>query len=835
MCIGQGWTRPPLPYATMPPMRGRWGPIAALVCALGIALAPSAVAAGPPSRPTTFRPRIANALGLIPPNNMSSRVIASALSGTAREPAQYHGGQVMAHGVTVHTIFWGAKGSFHGSPGHGIPTYEGLIEQFFTDVAHDSGRKSNVYSTLVQYAEGTKPGAITPGRYAIAYSKSADNIIDTHPYPKHGCKSAGGLKKCVSDEQVQHEVNRLITEHHGKRGLTQLWFVFLPPKVDECISPGSCGTDAFLGYHSDSDLGHGVVIYAVAIDPLIEGPVPKHQDPEGYPEAEDTIDTAAHETEESITDPEGVGYMDPNGYEVADKCERPVLGKPLGHAPDGAPYNQLINGHEYLFQEMWSNDNHGCVQRTTATHNVLPLPQINLVQFSPHLTGNIERKQAGVHVKMTLYRASAAHKPVAVASGTGTTSSSGAWSLSLGHHAVGDDRDELIVQYSGAGAPSPHKVAILPGNGHNPYTESGWTGWTEMDYGSRASNHPPSLELGPCFQTGVEHYAIGGKRGASSPTKWCNTKTDVATQRLAAAPKAGQSITWSANDNRAFGPSKGAAAPNPYGGLVNMTVPVGQPGSVSLFHNPLHYFKPGGFPTCDADLARQRVSCAGLVPGQRYELKDGGKNASGKADKQGVVSAHLAVKGGEVVALTGGGRTLTHLHVANLRVEVKGNSKKASGGHCQPGEYYDPPLSKVKTNHSAGSLAGGLALTGEICPLNGNPKGLPVAHVVQTDEFSGGETQTEVAHMGALSLPNGATRAGAFVARARAQLSGSSVPERIALKIVRGAKTVFSARNVNTSHGVRVAGLSAGSYEAIWTVSDANGDTRTVVTRFTER
>ncbi len=457
----------------------------------------------------------------------------------------------------------------------------------------------------------------------------------------------------------------------------------------------SCGTNAFLGYHSVGDLGHGAMIYAIAIDPLIEGPVPKNQDPEGNPEAEDTIDTAAHETEEAMTDPEGVGWMDPNGFEVADKCERPVLGKPLGHAHDGAPYNQLINGHEYLFQEMWSNDKRGCVQRTTATSNPLPLSQVNLTQFSPRITGNTERNKAGVHVKVTLYRSGADHKRVAVASGSGTTKSNGGWSLSLGHHAVGDDRDEIIVAYSGSGAPSPHRQSILTGNGGNPYTESGWTGWTGVDNGSRASTH--SLKFGPCFQTGVEHYAIGGKRAAGSSTKFCSTKTGVATVHLKTPLGPSQAVTWSSNDNRAFAPSKGGPAPNQRGGLVNLTVGVGEPGSVSLFSNPkvlAQFFKEGGFPTCTAFLSRKRVSCAGLVPGASYKLTDGAKHASGKANAKGIVSGRLAVKGGDVVALSNGSRVLTRLHVAHLHVIVKGHAKTASGGSCQAGDYYGPPLSK---------------------------------------------------------------------------------------------------------------------------------------------
>jgi hypothetical protein len=46
---------------------------------------------------------------------------------------------------------------------------------------------------------------------------------------------------------------------------------------------------------------------------------------------------------------------------------------------------------------------------------------------------------------------------------------------------------------------------------------------------------------------------------------------------------------------------------------------------------------------------------------------------------------------------------------------------------------------------------------------------------------------------------------------------------------------VFSSNNVDTANGVSVPALRPGNYNAIWTVGDPNGDTRTVTTRFIER
>jgi len=77
----------------------------------------------------------------------------------------------------------------------------------------------------------------------------------------------------------------------------------------------------------------------------------------------------SHEHNESVTDPipndawtNGAGAN--QGQEVGDQCEF-SMGTPLGTAPNGSPYNQVINGHLYWYQEEWSNQTHSCLQRLT--------------------------------------------------------------------------------------------------------------------------------------------------------------------------------------------------------------------------------------------------------------------------------------------------------------------------------------------------------------------------------------------------------------------------------------------------------------------------------------
>jgi hypothetical protein len=399
-----------------------------------------------------------------------------------------------------------------------------------------------------------------------------------------------------------------------------------------------------------------------------------------------------------------------------------------------------------------------------------------------------------VSVSVTLQRASASGAPVTVARGSAITAGDGSWSASLGTGAVGDDRDVIQVSYSGAGAPSPEQ--ILTGNGGNPFTASGWTGWVAMDNGSLVTNSqvvqgfaPPTITLEPCFQTGVEAYSVGGVPGAESPTDFCNTASDAATAPLRAPVTRGQAVAWSSLDDRAFTPPSDPS-PNLDGALVQLTVPAGEADSVPSSANPFVAIPQGGPPACTGDLQAATVTCTGLVPGLAYRVRDGATSASARAGATGAVSVPLPVKGGNTVTLSNGSRTLTTLRVAHLRVAVKGNQTVLSGGQCQPGEYYGPPVTTPPTSASAGSITG--------------------ANVF-----------------------------GAFTARARAGFPGPNntiIPNhaRIALQITRSGHTVFSAPNVDTAGGVRVSGLARGTYSATWTLADANGDTRTVVTQFIE-
>ena len=229
--------------------------VAAVLLALSLAAAAPAGAA-------EFRPRVHGAFGLIP------RQGGPEITSGANSPVVYHGGSVMRN-VTIHTIFWAPSGyHFDGAPGLLTLSYQAEIQQFFTDVATESGTNTNVFSVLPQYGDGSGPGS-----YHLSYNATTDTIDSADPYPAKSdqCASPAGVATCVTDLQLQEEIDKQITAHDPSgRGLQNLWFIFLPPDVDQCITPGVCDSN-FAGYHSLSNVGNGAVVYASVPDPLVEG------------------------------------------------------------------------------------------------------------------------------------------------------------------------------------------------------------------------------------------------------------------------------------------------------------------------------------------------------------------------------------------------------------------------------------------------------------------------------------------------------------------------------------------------------------------------------------
>jgi hypothetical protein len=269
----------------------------------------------------------------------------------------YNGGPVTASN-TNYALYWDPSGA----PAY-PSDYQPGINQYLTDLANDSGGQQNVDSVSTQYNDAT-------GVFASYDSRFAGAIIDTDPYPANGCTRA---TICLTDKQIQRELSSYVIGHGLPHDLAHEYFLLTPPGVESCFeatgrecSAGS-SKPVYCAYHGNSPIGESELIYAN--DPYVTGNAgcDDGNHPNGGSSDGALEGGLSHEHNESITDPEpNNAWTDigGSGGEIGDKCAG-SMGTPLGKAPNGASYNQVINGHLYWYQQEWSNQSNQCLQRLT--------------------------------------------------------------------------------------------------------------------------------------------------------------------------------------------------------------------------------------------------------------------------------------------------------------------------------------------------------------------------------------------------------------------------------------------------------------------------------------
>jgi PKD repeat protein len=279
--------------------------------------------------------------------------------GGSQPPVKYGGGPLMLSSK-LYLIFWDPEKRFSS-------TYTTPIVQYAKDLQVDELLTTDEFSVATQYTNASKEN-IT-GKVAFG-----GETLDETPYPSPATEGCVGHTPCVSDKQIQAEILKQIEAHQWPTDAPQTpeaqYLMYTPGGVSVCIEAGSCtfsGEEGFCAYHSQvAGIGSKkeVATYSVLPD---ESECDSEQAPagvDGNKDADGTLDSEIHEIVESATDPEPEsGYTDKNREEVADKCtyetvttEAEIYGTPLGGSlTEFTAFNQLIDGHSYYTQQIWSN------------------------------------------------------------------------------------------------------------------------------------------------------------------------------------------------------------------------------------------------------------------------------------------------------------------------------------------------------------------------------------------------------------------------------------------------------------------------------------------------
>ena len=314
-------------------------------------------------------------------------------------PLLKHSGPVM-HSSNTHVIYWDPNGEF-------TTTTKGIVNGFFTNVAHDSGLASNVFGVAGQYTDGSGNAAYN--------STFAGALVDGDAYPASGCTVPKEVdlgppySECLTDSQLQAELSTYIGAHSLTKGSTQLYFLLLPHTVATClpekeVEPGvfihPCSNNFFCAYHSIISGGtSNEIVYADIPFSLLDTEWAKGCQDDGHagiqqpsPDnaggkntetrfADVALKYISHEYIEATTDPQLNAWFDAKGLEIGDKCNGvspdlaedgigydknaflPTLG---GSAGSGNLFNQSIDTGSYYLQSEWDNAGKACLMKPLA-------------------------------------------------------------------------------------------------------------------------------------------------------------------------------------------------------------------------------------------------------------------------------------------------------------------------------------------------------------------------------------------------------------------------------------------------------------------------------------
>lgn len=267
---------------------------------------------------------------------------------TATTGIFYHGGPVLQSGTNVVAIYWSASQIYNNGPTPGT-----------------SGRKC-VDGSLV----GTFLANFAPSPYFNINSTYTDgsgkNIVNSVGYP--GCwandtNAPSGTQK-VSDADMQAMILSGFSSGAISYDPNTLYAVFTSGSVN---LGGGFGSQ-YCAYHfwfTATINGAARVVKYAAMPYDYAFPVSCSMfagrgaviPPNGDPGADAEVNTLAHETEETTTDPEGTAWFDKRGFENADKCAW-TFGTTFT-TTNGGTANVNFGGTNFLIQQNWVNAGSG--------------------------------------------------------------------------------------------------------------------------------------------------------------------------------------------------------------------------------------------------------------------------------------------------------------------------------------------------------------------------------------------------------------------------------------------------------------------------------------------
>lgn len=234
--------------------------------------------------------------------------------GLAGTPLTYHGGPVMTKANT-YAIYW-VPSTLQTGAATSLSTHYQQVQNALLSLYPGHGIDNN--NTQYYQTSGTlffrfESWIQNSGGFVASY-------VDTSAYPASGCTDSLTPGNCVTDAQIQAEIQKVITLKGWPTGINNMFLLFTSSGEGSCAG-SACAYEWYCAYHSYFMSGSNPVIYGN--EPYGDTnycQVPGTPSPNADAAADAAATIASHELTEAITDPEITAWYDGSGNEIGDKC-----------------------------------------------------------------------------------------------------------------------------------------------------------------------------------------------------------------------------------------------------------------------------------------------------------------------------------------------------------------------------------------------------------------------------------------------------------------------------------------------------------------------------------
>jgi hypothetical protein len=250
--------------------------------------------------------------GMPLPAEAASRAQFGALQSAGTAALLYHGGPVMTS-PTAYAIFWVPSKLQNGGSTSLPASYQNIQIAFLKEYfAH------GIANNNTQYYMTTGSGTSLVHTYVRNVGGYGASYVDTSAYPASSCSDSVTPGNCLSDAQIQAEVQKVMALKGWTGGLNHIFFVYTSSGEGSC-SGSSCAYTQYCAYHSYFLNGSTPVVYGN--EPYAaSGYCQAGTSPNGDAAGDAAASITSHELTEAITDPELNAWWSSNGSEIGDLC-----------------------------------------------------------------------------------------------------------------------------------------------------------------------------------------------------------------------------------------------------------------------------------------------------------------------------------------------------------------------------------------------------------------------------------------------------------------------------------------------------------------------------------